>query len=87
MGGSDNVDASVFDGFDYVALGHLHGPQNIGSNRIRYCGTPLKYSFSETSHYKSVTVVELGAKGSCRYILFRCPPGTIFGRFPGPLQS
>lgn len=64
VGGSDNVDASVFDCFDYVALGHLHGPQNIvGSNRIRYCGTPLKYSFSEANHYKSVTVVELGVKG------------------------
>ena len=63
VGGSDNVDAAVFDGIDYVALGHLHGPQNIGSNRIRYCGTPLKYSFSEAGHYKSVTAVHLGAKG------------------------
>ena len=63
VGGTDNVDASVFADFDYVALGHIHGPQNIGSNRIRYCGTPLKYSFSEVDHYKSVTVVELGAKG------------------------
>jgi exonuclease SbcD len=64
VGGSDNVDASVFEGFDYVALGHIHGQQNIGgSNRIRYCGTPLKYSFSEEHHHKSVTVVELGAKG------------------------
>ena len=62
-GGSDNVDASVFDVFDYVALGHIHGPQNIGSNRIRYCGTPLKYSFSEAHHHKSVTVVNLGEKG------------------------
>lgn len=63
VGGSDNVDASVFDGFDYVALGHIHGPQNIGSERIRYCGTPLKYSFSEVKHNKSVTVVNLGKKG------------------------
>ena len=63
VGGSDNVDASVFAGFDYVALGHIHGPQNVGSNKIRYCGTPLKYSFSEVGHYKSVTVVELGEKG------------------------
>ena len=63
VGGSDNVDASVFDAFDYVALGHLHGPQNVGSLRIRYCGTPLKYSFSEKDHVKSVTVAELGAKG------------------------
>ena len=63
VGGSDNVDASVFADFDYVALGHIHGPQNIGSNRIRYCGTPLKYSFSEETHHKSVTVVKLGKKG------------------------
>ena len=63
VGGSDNVDASVFADFDYVALGHIHGPQNIGSNRIRYCGTPLKYSFSEEIHRKSVTVVKLGKKG------------------------
>ena len=63
VGGSENVDASVFAEFDYVALGHIHGPQNIGSNRIRYCGTPLKYSLSERNHHKSVTVVELGAKG------------------------
>lgn len=63
VGGSDNVDASVFEGFDYVALGHIHGPQNIGSSGIRYCGTPLKYSFSEERHHKSVTVVELGEKG------------------------
>lgn len=64
VGGSDNVDASVFDCFDYVALGHIHGPQNIGSERVRYCGTPLKYSFSEAKHKKSVTVVEMGKKDS-----------------------
>lgn len=64
VGGADNVDASVFDGFDYVALGHIHGPQNIeGNERIRYCGTPLKYSFSEAKHIKSVTVVTLDEKG------------------------
>ena len=66
VGGTDNVDAAVVDGFDYVALGHLHGPQNVGSSRIRYCGTPLKYSFSEAGHYKSVTVVELGEKGKLK---------------------
>ncbi len=63
VGGADNVDAAVFDGIDYVALGHIHGPQNIGSDRIRYCGTPLKYSFSEANHTKSVTVVTLAEKG------------------------
>lgn len=64
IGGSDNVSATVFDKFDYVALGHIHGPQNVGSKKIRYCGTPLKYSFSEAEQKKSVTVVELGAKGN-----------------------
>lgn len=64
IGGLDQVDASAFEVFDYVALGHLHGPQNIGtSGKIRYCGTPLKYSFSEANQTKSVTVAELGAKG------------------------
>ncbi len=66
VGGLDNVDASVFEPFDYVALGHIHGPQNIGSDKIRYCGTPLKYSFSEVDHEKSVTVAELGAKGDLK---------------------
>ena len=64
VGGTDNIDASVFEGFDYVALGHIHGPQNIGSERIRYCGTPLKYSFSEAKHEKSVTVIDMGEKDS-----------------------
>ena len=63
VGGSDNVDLSVFDPFDYVALGHLHGPQRVGRDTVRYCGTPLKYSFSEARQQKSLTVVELGDKG------------------------
>lgn len=66
VGGSDNVDAAAFDGFDYVALGHIHGPQSIRTDKgiVRYCGTPLKYSFSEAKHEKSVTVVELKEKGN-----------------------
>ncbi len=64
VGGTDNVDACVFEPFDYVALGHLHAAQNCGKKTIRYCGTPLKYSFSEAKHTKSVTIVELGEKGS-----------------------
>lgn len=62
-GGSESVPADIFSGFDYTALGHIHRPQNIGSERIRYCGTPLKYSFSEANQQKSVTVVTLGEKG------------------------
>ena len=64
MGGTDQVDAAVFAGFDYVALGHLHSPQRVGAETIRYCGTPLKYSFSEAAQQKSVTIVELGPKGA-----------------------
>lgn len=63
VGGTDNVDASVFDAFDYVALGHLHKAQYCANNKIRYCGTPLKYSFSESNDVKSVTVLTLGKKG------------------------
>ena len=63
VGGADNVDASVFDLFDYVALGHIHRPQSVGRETLRYCGTPLKYSFSEMDQEKSVTVAELGEKG------------------------
>ena len=83
VGGTDNVDAAVFSDFDYVALGHIHRPQNMGGGSlipeagdgsdqslstaglplIRYCGTPLKYSFSEANHEKSITVAELGDKG------------------------
>lgn len=63
VGGLDNVDAAVFEGIDYVALGHIHSSQNCGGENIRYCGTPLKYSFSECGHEKSVTVVELFEKG------------------------
>lgn len=62
VGGLDNVDADVFNDFDYVALGHIHGKQKIGRETVRYCGTPLKYSFSEKDHVKSVTVVEFGEK-------------------------
>lgn len=64
VGGADNVDVSVFEPFDYVALGHIHGPQSVDRETVRYCGTPLKYSFSETDQQKSVTVAELGEKGS-----------------------
>ncbi len=63
VGGLDNVDASVFEAFDYTALGHIHSPQYVGRQTVRYCGTPLKYSFSECGQEKSVTVVELGKKG------------------------
>ncbi len=64
VGGVENVDASVFADFDYVALGHIHRAQSAGGEQIRYSGTPLKYSFSEIRHEKSVTIAELKEKGS-----------------------
>ena len=63
VGGIDNVDASLFDRFDYTALGHIHSPQQIGRPEVCYCGTPLKYSFSEAGQVKTVTVLELYEKG------------------------
>ena len=63
VGGTDNVDVSLFDVFDYVALGHLHNPQQVYRETVRYCGSPLKYSFSEANVQKSVSVITLGAKG------------------------
>ena len=63
VGGTDNVEVSIFEDFDYVALGHIHRAQKCGSEYIRYCGTPLKYSFSEAKDVKSVTIVDMKVKG------------------------
>ena len=62
VGGLDNIDAALFDAFDYVALGHIHKPQRVTRDTLRYAGSPLKYSFSEANHRKSVTVVDMGPK-------------------------
>lgn len=64
VGGLENIDASIYEKFDYAALGHIHRPQNIAGERIRYCGTPLKYSFSEANDQKSVTVIDMKEKGN-----------------------
>ena len=63
VGGLDQISHTLFESFDYTALGHIHGPQHIGKETIRYCGTPLKYSFSEEAHTKSVTIIDLEQKG------------------------
>lgn len=67
IGGIDEVSAEKFKDFDYVALGHLHGPQHVQSENIRYAGTLLKYSFSEVSHHKCALIVDMGEKGDIRY--------------------
>ena len=62
LGGMDNVDISAFGKFDYVALGHIHGAQKMGRDTVRYSGSPLKYSFSECRHKKSVTLITVKEK-------------------------
>ena len=64
VGGLDAIDISVVKDFDYVALGHIHGAQKLGDGKVRYCGTPLKYSVSEEKHRKSISLVTLGEKGT-----------------------
>lgn len=64
VGGLDDVSGEVLKDFDYVALGHIHGPQRVGRDSIRYCGTPLKYSFSEVNHKKCVTILDIREKGN-----------------------
>ncbi len=74
VGGIDQVDGSVFADFDYVALGHLHGPQRVGRDEVRYAGSPLKYSFSELNQKKSVTIIELLEKGNAEIRLLPLKP-------------
>jgi exonuclease SbcD len=64
VGGSGMVTADTFDGFDFVALGHLHRPQAIGMDKIHYAGSLLKYSFNEAEHCKSVSIVDIAGDGS-----------------------
>ncbi|MGN1014008.1 MAG: exonuclease SbcCD subunit D [Butyricicoccus sp.] len=74
VGGLDTVDAALFDRFDYVALGHLHRPQRVGRDTVRYAGSPLKYSFSEARFPKSVPLVTLREKGSVEIELLPLAP-------------
>lgn len=73
VGGLDNVDGSVFDAFDYVALGHLHTPQRVGRDTVRYAGSLLKYSFSEVGHKKTAVVIDAGPKGEIKLSLVPIP--------------
>ena len=87
IGGLYNVDYSVFDAFDYVALGHLHGPQRIGRDTVRYAGSPLKYSFSEEKHKKSVTLVEIKEKGQVEYRQLPLVPARDFKTLRGTFSE
>lgn len=87
IGGLDNIDASVFAAFDYVALGHIHGPQRIGRDTIRYAGSPLKYSFSEVRHAKSVTLIDIHEKGDISYEKLPLIPLRDMRIIKGPIAS
>jgi len=87
VGGIDSIDADMLKDFDYVALGHLHGPQKIGFDHIRYAGSPLKYSFSECHHKKSVTLVELEEKGSMEITRLPLKVRRDMRRIKGPIAE
>jgi len=87
VGASGAVDAALFDGFDYVALGHLHRPQQVGQARIQYSGSLLKYSFSEADHAKSVNLVELDAAGACTVERIALTPRRDLRIVEGPLDA
>lgn len=83
IGGLDNVGAELFDAFDYVALGHIHRPQKVGRDAVRYAGTPLKYSFSEAADHKSITVVEMKEKGDLQISTLPLTPTRDMRRLSG----
>ncbi|MFF3305886.1 exonuclease SbcCD subunit D [Streptomyces sp. NPDC002952] len=86
VGGVAAVPAGVFDGVDYVALGHLHGSQTI-TERVRYSGSPLPYSFSEADHRKSMWLVELGRDGALGAERVDCPVPRALARIRGRLED
>lgn len=87
IGGVGEIDASLFAPFDYTALGHLHQPQKMGGEYVRYAGSPLKYSFSEMHHHKAVTVVELLEKGNVKVGRIPLKPLRDMRQIKGPLES
>ena len=87
LGGTENVDISNFDKFDYVAIGHIHGPQRIGRDNARYSGTMLKYSFSEVNHKKSVVVIDFKEKDNLEYKLIPLKPLRDMRVIEGPIEE
>ena len=87
VGGVENVDSSNFDKFDYVALGHIHGPQRIGKDTIRYSGTMLKYSFSEVNHNKSAVLINIKNNKKIEYKLIPLKPIKDMRVIKGPIEE
>ena len=86
IGTLDNIDASLFFDFDYVALGHIHGPQRIGKDTIRYSGTMLKYSFSEINHKKSLVLINI-ENNELSYELIPLKPLRDLREIKGPINE
>ena len=87
LGGTDNVDVSNFDKFDYVAIGHVHRPQRIGRDTARYSGTMLKYSFSEVNHKKTMPILDLKEKGNLDIKLEELIPLRDMREIKGPIEE
>ena len=87
LGGTENVDVSCYDKFDYVALGHIHGPQRIGRDTARYAGTILKYSFSEVHQNKSLTVIDFKEKENLKINLMPLKPLRDMRVIKGPIEE
>lgn len=87
LGGTDNVDVSNYDKFDYVAIGHVHRPQRIGRDTARYAGTMLKYSFSEVNHKKTMPILEFKEKGNIDIKLEELVPLRDMREIKGPIEE
>lgn len=87
LGGIDNIDVSLFDDFDYVAMGHIHGAQKLVKDTIRYAGSPLKYSFSEVHQRKSVPIIEFKEKGNISIELVDLVPLHDMRVIKGPMEK
>ena len=87
LGGIDNIDVSLFDDFDYVAMGHVHGAQKLLRETVRYAGSPLKYSFSEVHQRKSISIIEFQEKGNVQVELVELAPIRDMRVIKGPIEK
>ena len=87
IGGTDYIDSEIFKDFNYTALGHLHGPQKVGSDRVRYSGSLMKYSFSEIRQKKGITVVDINEIGEISIRLIEIKQKRDFREVRGNLEE
>ena len=83
----EKISYDCFDGFDYAALGHIHSPQSVGREEVRYSGSPLKYSLSEVNNDKSVPMITLGDKGDVKIELLKLRPLRDMRHIKGPIEK